>query len=103
MRAVRGSFVLGVIVMMFASVGFAGEGPEILTLPASKGAVDFTHWQHQVNLNDDCSKCHPDDPGKISAMGRDWAHQICQGCHIKTAVGAKKGPTLCFGCHNKPQ
>lgn len=103
MRIIRRSLIFCGIMMMFASAGFAGEGPEILTFPASKGDVDFTHWQHQVNLKDDCSMCHPNDPGKIPDMGRDWAHRVCQGCHIKTAVGAKKGPTLCYGCHNKQQ
>jgi len=102
MKVIRSGLVIGVLVMMFASVGSAGEGPEMITLPASKGNVDFTHWQHQVTLADDCSKCHPGDPGKISELGRDWAHQTCLGCHLKAATASVKGPTLCYGCHNKP-
>ncbi|MDD2541464.1 MAG: cytochrome c3 family protein [Desulfuromonadaceae bacterium] len=103
MKVIKGSFMLGVLVLLFSSVCFAGEGPEIIILHASKGDVDFTHWQHQTDLGDDCSKCHADEPGKITELGRDWAHNTCLGCHLKAPIGSKKGPTLCFGCHNKPK
>ncbi len=103
MKTVRSSLVLGVSVLLFASAGFAGEGPDVITLPASKGVIAFPHWKHQTLLKDDCSKCHPGDPGKITELGKEWGHKTCRGCHQNETIDSKKGPTVCFGCHKRPE
>jgi len=102
MNIVQSGLVLCSAIVSFAAVGFAGEGSEILNLPADKGVVAFPHWKHQVLVSDDCSKCHIQDPGKIKELDMDWAHKVCRGCHINEKIGDKKGPVVCFGCHKRP-
>jgi predicted CXXCH cytochrome family protein len=102
MKIIQTSFALCAVVVSFAAVVIAGEGSEMLNLPAEKGVIAFPHWKHQSLVKDDCSKCHSDDPGKIKELDMDWGHKVCRGCHINETVEDKKGPVICFGCHTKP-
>ena len=77
----------------FAGTAFAGD---VIDLPASSGKVPFPHKKHQEMLKD-CKKCHEKGPGKITELGKDWAHKTCKGCH----TDLKKGPTSCKDCHKK--
>lgn len=69
---------------------------DVIELPASMGKVTFPHKKHQQMLKD-CKKCHEKTPGKITALGKEWAHKTCKGCHAEL----KKGPTGCKDCHKK--
>lgn len=69
---------------------------DVITLPASMGAVSFPHRKHQELLKE-CGVCHSLVPDKIAELGKDWAHSICKGCHTTM----KSGPTSCSGCHKK--
>lgn len=84
-----------VVALSLSSVVFAA-GPETIELPASMGKVTFPHKKHQEMLKD-CTKCHAQAPGKISELGKDWAHKTCKGCHSES----NKGPTACKDCHKK--
>jgi hypothetical protein len=42
-----------------------------------------------------CITCHNIIPGKISDLGKEWAHATCRGCHHDTA----RAPIQCTGCH----
>jgi predicted CXXCH cytochrome family protein len=92
---------ISAVVAMFAVTAFAGAafaaGPESMDLPASMGKVTFAHKKHQEIVKNDCKKCHEKGPGKIAALGKDWAHKTCKGCHAE----GKKGPTGCKDCHKK--
>lgn len=74
----------------------AAAGADTITLPASMGAVTFPHRKHQ-GLLQSCDRCHDGKQGKIVALGKEWAHQTCKGCHAEM----KTGPTSCSGCHKK--
>jgi hypothetical protein len=74
----------------------SATGADIITLPASMGAVTFPHRKHQGMLNG-CGSCHSGAPGTIADLGKEWAHQTCKGCHTEM----KAGPTSCTGCHKK--
>jgi len=69
---------------------------DVIELPASMGKVTFPHKKHQQMLKD-CKKCHEKAPGKITELGKEWAHKTCKGCHVEL----KKGPTGCKDCHKK--
>lgn len=69
---------------------------DVIELPASMGKVTFPHKKHQQMLKD-CKKCHAKAPGKITELGKEWAHKTCKGCHAEL----KKGPTGCKDCHKK--
>ncbi len=71
-------------------------GADVITLPASPGPVTFPHRKHQDILKG-CGSCHGGQPGRIAAMGKEWAHQTCRGCHTEM----KTGPVGCSGCHKK--
>jgi flavoprotein len=90
------SITVAVALTLIFSVAAMAEGPEIIALPAKMGTVTFRHKEHQERLKD-CKICHEKDPGKIEALGKDWAHKTCKGCH---EVG-KTGPTKCNDCHKK--
>jgi cytochrome c553 len=68
----------------------------VVTLPAKNGNVSFPHKKHQDMMA--CTTCHETDKGgKIPALGKDWAHKTCKGCH----ADKNKGPTKCNECHVK--
>lgn len=52
-------------------------------------------FKHSTHTTAQCCSCHSENPGKIAGFGKDWAHNICKGCH----TSAQKGPTSCKGCH----
>lgn len=84
-----------VLLTVILSTGSA-LAADVIELPASMGKVTFPHKKHQLMLKD-CKKCHEAAPGKIAALGKDWAHKTCKGCHTEM----KKGPTGCKDCHKK--
>jgi len=68
----------------------------VVILPASQGNVTFPHKKHADAMA--CTTCHETDKGgKIAALGKEWAHKTCKGCHADKG----KGPTTCKGCHVK--
>ena len=79
-----------------AQMSAAMNSNDFISLPASMGNVSFPHKKHQEQLKD-CGKCHEKGPGKITELGKDWAHKTCKGCHTEM----KKGPTSCTDCHKK--
>jgi opacity protein-like surface antigen len=87
-----------IVIAMIAAVAFAGTAlaADVMTFPASMGAVSFPHKMHQEKLKD-CKVCHEKGPGKIEGFGKDWAHKTCKGCH----ADKQQGPTSCKGCHKK--
>jgi flavoprotein len=87
--------VFAAVALVAFSAG-AAMAADVMTFPASMGAVTFPHKMHQEKLKD-CKICHAKGPGKIEGFGKDWAHKTCKGCH--TDKGA--GPTKCSGCHKK--
>jgi hypothetical protein len=74
----------------------AERPPAIIVLPASNGNVTFPHDAHQQLLKE-CGSCHATGPGKITTLGKEWAHTTCKGCHSSM----KAGPTACKDCHRK--
>ena len=79
--------------------GFAGAADDaVVVLPAKNGNVTFPHKKHQDMKEMACTTCHETDKGgKIAALGKDWAHKTCKGCHEEK----KMGPTKCSDCHKK--
>ena len=77
-------------VTVFAASAFAADVMEL------KKGVTFNHKAHSELLKD-CKKCHEKGPGKIEALGKEWAHKTCKGCHTEL----KKGPLKCSECHKK--
>ncbi|MBJ6798727.1 cytochrome c7 [Geomonas propionica] len=79
--------------------GFAYAADEtVVVLPAKNGNVTFPHKQHKDMPEMKCTNCHETDKGgKIAALGKDWAHSTCKGCHADKG----KGPTKCNECHKK--
>ena len=80
-----------------AGIATAAEvGNAVVVLPAKNGNVTFPHKKHQDAMA--CTTCHETDKGgKIAALGKDWAHKTCKGCHADKG----KGPTKCSECHVK--
>lgn len=88
------------LLMMLASstCAYAAEAiPDVITFPANKGDVVFSHTKH-VKGQGNCKTCHDRKGGKIKGLGREWAHKVCRGCHEAIMVG----PVKCQGCHAKP-
>lgn len=57
-----------------------------------KRNVVFNHKSHSESFA--CIKCHKDKPGKIAGFGKDFAHEICKGCHKDNGQS-----TACSSCH----
>ncbi|MCM0080914.1 cytochrome c family protein [Geomonas sp. Red32] len=89
--------IVAAVALSVFCVGTAlAAGPATIVLHASKGDVTFPHKEHQEKMA--CTACHENDKGgKIAALGKDWAHKTCKGCHSEKG----KGPTGCNGCHKK--
>lgn len=82
-----------VIIAMLALAAFTGSALAADVIEMKKG-VKFDHKAHQESLKI-CSKCHATaEGGKIEGFGKDYAHDVCKGCHA-----AGKGPTGCKDCH----
>ncbi len=77
--------------------GFAAAADNtVVVLQAKNGNVTFPHKKHQDMMK--CTACHESEAGgKIAALGKDWAHKTCKGCHEEK----KQGPTKCGECHKK--
>lgn len=91
------SIIAAVALTLFCA-GFAVADDAVVVLPAKNGNVSFPHKKHQEMKEMTCTKCHETDKGgKIAALGKDWAHKTCKGCHTEM----KAGPTKCGDCHVK--
>ena len=78
-----------------AGIAAAADNATVV-LPAKNGNVTFPHKKHADAMA--CTTCHESDKGgKIAALGKDWAHKTCKGCHADKG----KGPTKCGECHVK--
>ena len=87
------------IITKIALVSFAGSAfaADIIELPALNGKVTFPHKKH-IEMLKECTKCHAGATGgKITELGKEWAHKTCKGCHGEM----KKGPQGCKECHKK--
>jgi cytochrome c553 len=83
------------LTLFCTGLAIAAENATVV-LPAKNGNVTFPHKKHQEMLA--CTTCHESDKGgKIAALGKDWAHKTCKGCHTEKG----KGPTKCNECHKK--
>ena len=81
---------------LFCAAG-AMAHDKVVVLEAKNGNVTFDHKKH-AGVKGECKACHETDAGgKITGMGKDWAHKTCKGCH--ETMG--KGPTKCGECHKK--
>lgn len=90
--------IIAAIALTLFSAGFAGAAVDdtVVVLPAKNGNVIFPHKKHKDMMA--CTTCHETDKGgKIAALGMDWAHNTCKGCHVEK----KMGPTICSECHKK--
>lgn len=92
----RVSAVLGLILIWSAGVVSAAEiVDENMILPAKIGNVSFNHEKHKYRVKLNCQACHDKD-GQIIGFGKQWAHDVCIGCHMQENYG---GPVKCDGCH----
>lgn len=82
---------LVLVLLLIAANAFAAD---VIKL---KNGVVFNHAEHQSDKVGLCSACHAAEPGKIAALGKEWAHKTCIECHDIF----EKGPTKCEGCHKK--
>jgi predicted CXXCH cytochrome family protein len=91
------NLILGITIVMFAAGSVLGS--DMISLPAKNGNVNFPHSKHMaIKQEKGCKACHETDKGgKISGLGKDWAHKTCKGCHETL----KKGPVKCGECHKK--
>ncbi len=91
--------VVAAAVLSLFCAGFAYAADEaVVVLPAKNGNVTFPHKQHKDMPEMKCTNCHETDKGgKIAALGKDWAHKTCKGCHTEKG----KGPAKCNECHKK--
>lgn len=106
---------------------FAHHGPVTVTIKAAakkQGPVVFSHGKHAATLVKSCDTCHHTQKGlkteegtKVVActtchldpknatvpgmremsLAKNPFHVRCISCHKE----AKKGPTICTGCHKK--
>jgi len=91
-KLILAAFALSLICAGYASAA----GSAVIVLPAKNGNITFPHKKHQEAVA--CKSCHDNDQGgKITALGKDWAHKTCKGCHADKG----KGPTKCSECHVK--
>lgn len=75
----------------------AEEPKKTIELPAKPGNVSFEHQKH-IDMKHTCTPCHASGQGgKIEGFGKEMAHDICKGCHVKGSAG----PTKCGECHHK--
>lgn len=70
-------------------------GPDTIKLKMGDKSMNFQHWKHQKNNNEECFHCHKPQEWKIRKWDKEVAHQVCIACHDLN----DKGPTECKGCH----
>jgi hypothetical protein len=88
--------IAAVALSLFCTGIAAAAGPATIVLQAKNGNVTFPHQKHHGMMA--CTSCHENAAGgKIAALGKDWAHKTCKGCHTDKG----KGPTKCSECHKK--
>jgi type 1 fimbria pilin len=89
--------ILAALALSLLCTGLAAAADTtVVVLPAKNGNVTFPHKKHADVMA--CTTCHETDKGgKIAALGKDWAHKTCKGCH----ADKKMGPTKCNECHVK--
>lgn len=90
--------IIAAMTLTLFSAGFASAAMDdtVVVLQAKNGDVTFPHKKHKDMMA--CTTCHEtDNGGKIAALGKDWAHKTCKGCHEEK----KMGPTKCSDCHKK--
>ena len=79
------------VLLLIAANAFAAD---VINL---KNGVVFNHAGHQSDKVGLCSACHEAEPGKIAALGKEWAHKYCKDCHEVFS----EGPVTCNDCHKK--
>ena len=90
--------MIAAVALTLFCAGFAAADNAVVVLPAKNGNVTFPHKKHQDMKEMACTTCHESAKGgKIAALGKDWAHKTCKGCHEEK----KMGPTKCGECHKK--
>jgi len=90
--------IVAAMALTLFCAGFARADMDdtVVVLPAKNGNINFPHKKHKDMMA--CTTCHETDKGgKIAALGKDWAHKTCKGCHEEK----KMGPTKCSECHKK--
>ena len=84
-------------VLFCTGLALAEEPKKTMELPAKSGNVTFEHQKH-IDMKQTCTPCHATEAGgKIEGFGKEMAHDICKGCHVK----GNAGPTKCAECHHK--
>jgi cytochrome c553 len=90
--------IIAAVALTFFCAGYATADSTEVVLTAKYGNVVFPHKKHVEMKEMTCTKCHDSDKGGvIAALGKDWAHKTCKGCHEEK----KMGPTKCGECHKK--
>ena len=91
--------IVSAVAITIFTAGIAFATGDVINLPAKNGNVAFPHEKHKaIKQEKGCRACHEQEAGgKIAAMGKDWAHKLCKGCHEEM----KKGPVKCGECHKK--
>lgn len=86
--------VLSITLFLLVSCGSTQE-PVIpqKAIELKKGVI-FNHTSHSGYSCESCHQCGLGN-GKISILGKDWAHVTCKSCHTE----AQQGPTKCKECH----
>lgn len=70
-------------------------GPDIIKLKMGDKFMNFQHWKHQKNNNNECFHCHKPQEWKIKKWDKEVAHEVCIACHDIN----DRGPVECKGCH----
>jgi len=106
-------WVIGMVLGVFIStvvLAVENKGPEKLQIDGgSRGAVPFTHHDHQERLGD-CNACHamfPQEPQSLAMLkksgqlkSKEVMNKLCVKCHkTEKKAGNKTGPTTCSKCH----
>lgn len=87
-----------VVLGLLMSCGGGAVEPVVpKTSIALKKGVIFNHTSHTTYSCESCHQCGIGS-GKISFMGKDWAHITCKSCHSEVQLG----PVSCKGCHVVP-
>ena len=90
--------IAAIALTLFCAGTVAAADDAVVVLPAKNGNVTFPHKKHQEMKEMLCTACHETAKGgKIAALGKDWAHKTCKGCHDEK----KMGPSKCGECHKK--
>jgi hypothetical protein len=106
-------WVIGIVLTVFistAGLAIENKGPEKIEVDGgSRGAVPFTHHDHQERLGD-CNVCHATFPPEPQSLARlketgqlkpkEVMNKLCVKCHkAEKKAGNKAAPTTCSKCH----